>query len=116
MRTEVETGGVWPGARNTWSSWRLEGVGGSSEPQKAGSPARHLEFEFSDSRTAGEVCVKRSTSHYAALSRNRLTWLWLSALSLPSGIHFLKLESGTGHLCYLRSWCQVTVLSWPDSD
>lgn len=93
------------------------GVRGSSELQKAGSPARHLEFEFSASRTAGEeVCVKPSTSHYAALSRNRLAWLWLSAPSLPSGVCFLKLKSGTGHLCYLMSWCQVTVLFWPDSD
>lgn len=59
MQTEVETGGVWPGARNAWSSWGLERGGGASELQKAGSPARHLDFEFSASRTAGEgVCAR----------------------------------------------------------
>lgn len=35
------------------------GKGGSSEPHKTGNPARHLDFEFSASRTAGEgVCAR----------------------------------------------------------
>lgn len=83
--------------------------GGSSELQKASSPARHLDLEFSASRTAGEEV--RVKPRQLSLGRNWLTWLRLSALSLPSGVRFLKLESGAGHLCYSMSWCQVTRLS-----
>lgn len=39
------------------------GKGGASELQKAGTPARHLDFEFSASRTAGEGVYARSRQH-----------------------------------------------------
>lgn len=111
-QTEVETGGVWPGARNTWSSW-----GGSSELQKAGIPARHLDFEFSASRTAGEeVGVKpQQLSLRSSEQEPAQLALVISSVLAKWGL-FLKLESGIGHRCYSMSWCQVTVMSRPNSD
>jgi hypothetical protein len=115
-QTEVETGGVWPGARNTWSSWGLE-RGGSSELQKAGSPARHLEFEFSASRTAGEeVCVKpqqlpqrssgQEPAHLAQV---------VSSVFAKRGL-FLEVGIRYWPSVLLDVMDQVTVLPWPDSD
>lgn len=36
LQTEVETGGMWPGARNTWSSQRLEKEGASELQKEVG--------------------------------------------------------------------------------
>lgn len=45
VQTEVETEGMWPGARNTWSSWRLEKEG-ASELQKASGSVNTLNLNF----------------------------------------------------------------------
>lgn len=111
MQTEVETGGVWPGARNTWSSWGLE-RGAPQNPTRQAILPDTLILNFQLLEQQGKEFVPDPDSS----RRTWLTWLWLSAPSLPSGVCFLKLESGTGHLCYSMSWCQVTVLFWPDSD
>lgn len=95
----------------------LELLGGSSELQKAGIPARHLDFEFSASRTAGEeVGVKpQQLSLRSSEQEPAQLALVISSVLAKWGL-FLKLESGIGHRCYSMSWCQVTVLSRPNSD
>lgn len=112
MQTEVETGGVWPGARNTWSSWGLErgGVPQSSRRLAVLPDTLTLNFQLLEQQgkesVPGPGSSRQDPAHLALVISSVLA-KWGSFLAV--GIRFWPSVS----LCVLVSGdCAVL----PDSE